>query len=65
MAKQLPYADMRAIFERFRTADAAPEGELAHTNAFTLVVAVALSAQATDRGVNRATEGLFCRRRHS
>ena len=59
MAKQLPYADMRAIFERFRTADAAPEGELTHTNAFTLVVAVALSAQATDRGVNRATAGLF------
>ena len=34
-------------------------GELAHTNAYTLLVAVALSAQATDKGVNRATEALF------
>ena len=36
-----------------------PEGELAHVNAFTLLVAVALSAQATDVGVNRATHDLF------
>ncbi|MEL6167526.1 MAG: endonuclease III [Pseudomonadota bacterium] len=59
MAKQLPYAQMRAIFERFRDAETAPEGELDHVNAFTLVVAVALSAQATDAGVNKATKALF------
>ncbi len=36
-----------------------PKGELEHVNPFTLVVAVALSAQATDAGVNRATRALF------
>ncbi|MEM9707288.1 MAG: endonuclease III [Pseudomonadota bacterium] len=59
MAKQLPYGSMHAIFERFRTAEAEPKGELHHTNAYTLVVAVALSAQATDKGVNKATATLF------
>ena len=59
MAKQLPYATMRAIFDRFEAAEAAPKGELNHVNAYTLVVAVALSAQATDKGVNKATETLF------
>ncbi len=58
-AKQLPYATIRTIFERFRAAEAEPKGELAHTNAFTLLVAVALSAQATDKGVNKATGPLF------
>ncbi|MEL6701240.1 MAG: endonuclease III, partial [Pseudomonadota bacterium] len=46
-------------FSRFQAAEAVPEGELNHTNAYTLVVAVALSAQATDKGVNKATEALF------
>lgn len=59
MAKQLPYAAMREIFARFHAAEPEPKGELHHTNAFTLVVAVALSAQATDVGVNRATKHLF------
>ena len=59
MAKQLPYTEMRAVFERFQTAEPDPRGELHHVNAFTLVVAVALSAQATDAGVNKATETLF------
>ncbi|MEM9247728.1 MAG: endonuclease III [Pseudomonadota bacterium] len=59
LAKQLPYGQMVAIFERFREADAEPKGELEHVNAYTLVVAVALSAQATDKGVNKATRGLF------
>ena len=36
-----------------------PKGELEHTNAFTLLVAVVLSAQSTDAGVNKATRGLF------
>ncbi len=59
MAKQLPYATIHEIFTRFREAEAEPKGELEHVNAFTLVVAVALSAQATDAGVNKATRALF------
>jgi endonuclease-3 len=59
MAKQLDYHTINQIFERFEASDAAPKGELNHSNAYTLVVAVALSAQATDIGVNRATEALF------
>ena len=52
-------AEMAAIFERFRLQRPEPEGELEHVNAFTLLVAVVLSAQATDKGVNRATRSLF------
>ncbi len=59
MARQLDYHTMRAIFARFAAAEPAPKGELEHVNAFTLVVAVALSAQATDAGVNKATRALF------
>ena len=59
MAKQLPYAQMKEIFTRFHALEAEPKGELEHVNAFTLLVAVALSAQATDAGVNKATRGLF------
>ncbi|MBE2275423.1 MAG: endonuclease III [Rhodobacteraceae bacterium] len=59
MASQLDYPALRAVFARFAEAEPAPRGELEHTNAFTLLVAVALSAQATDKGVNRATRGLF------
>ncbi|MGR3321413.1 MAG: endonuclease III [Pseudooceanicola sp.] len=59
MAKQLPYPVMREIFSRFQAAEPEPKGELEHVNAFTLVVAVALSAQATDAGVNKATRKLF------
>ncbi len=59
MAQQLDYATIREVFARFHAADPEPKGELEHVNAFTLVVAVALSAQATDVGVNRATRGLF------
>ena len=59
MARQLPYAQMREIFARFRAASADPQGELFHVNAYTLLVAVALSAQATDAGVNKATAPLF------
>ena len=53
--------EVRAIFERFHAANAAPKGELEHVNAFTLLVAVVLSAQSTDVGVNKATRGLFAR----
>jgi len=59
MAKQLPYSAIFEIFTRFREAEPEPKGELEHVNAFTLVVAVALSAQATDAGVNKATRALF------
>lgn len=59
MTRQLDYATIREIFARFHAADPEPKGELEHVNAFTLVVAVALSAQATDVGVNKATRGLF------
>jgi endonuclease-3 len=59
MAKQLDYHTIQQIFERFEAAEAEPKGELNHVNVYTLVVAVALSAQATDAGVNKATEKLF------
>ena len=59
MAKQLDYHTIHEIFTRFHAADPEPKGELDHVNAYTLVVAVALSAQATDAGVNRATRELF------
>ena len=59
MAKQLSYHRMREIFERFQASEPEPKGELEHVNAFTLLVAVAISAQATDAGVNKATRKLF------
>ncbi len=59
MARQLDYHAMHDIFARFQAAEPEPRGELEHVNAYTLVVAVALSAQATDAGVNKATRGLF------
>ncbi|WP_434289123.1 endonuclease III [Celeribacter sp. SCSIO 80788] len=59
MTKQLDYHTIKEIFTRFREAEPEPKGELDHTNAYTLVVAVALSAQATDKGVNKATKELF------
>ena len=59
MAKQLDYHSIRDAFTRFQAHEPEPKGELNHTNAYTLVVAVALSAQATDVGVNKATEALF------
>lgn len=59
MAKQLDYHTIREIFRRFHEADPEPKGELEHVNVYTLVVAVALSAQATDAGVNRATRALW------
>jgi endonuclease III len=50
---------MEEIFRRFSVQRPEPKGELEHTNPFTLLVAVALSAQATDAGVNKATRSLF------
>ncbi|PRY79508.1 DNA-(apurinic or apyrimidinic site) lyase /endonuclease III [Yoonia maritima] len=59
MVKQLDYHTIREIFTRFHDAEPEPKGELEHVNVYTLVVAVALSAQATDVGVNKATRELF------
>jgi endonuclease-3 len=50
---------VREAFSRFSKANPEPRGELEHLNPFTLLVAVVLSAQATDAGVNRATRALF------
>jgi len=52
-------ARTEAIFERLAAANPAPKGELEYVNPFTLLVAVALSAQTTDAGVNKVTPTLF------
>ena len=52
-------ATVRAVFARLREDRPEPKGELEYINPFTLLVAVVLSAQATDAGVNRATPALF------
>ena len=52
-------AEIEEAFRRFQAANPEPKGELQHINAFTLLVAVVLSAQATDAGVNKATPALF------
>lgn len=51
--------EIHEIFRRFSVQRPEPKGELEHVNAFTLLVAVVLSAQATDAGVNKATRALF------
>jgi endonuclease III len=57
--KPVDRATLVEIFRRLHDLNPEPKGELEHTNPYTLLVAVALSAQATDVGVNRATRGLF------
>jgi endonuclease III len=52
-------AEVEMIFGRFRAREPEPKGELEHVNAYTLLIAVVLSAQATDVGVNKATRALF------
>ncbi len=52
-------AKIEQFFTRLRAQNPEPKGELNYTNPYTLLVAVALSAQATDTGVNKATEKLF------
>jgi len=56
---RLTRAEIAEIFDRFASADPEPRGELIAVNSYTLLVAVVLSAQATDEGVNRATARLF------
>src|SRR5262245_28182615 len=52
-------AEVEEAFRRFKAAMPAPETELEHVDPYTLLIAVVLSAQATDAGVNRATPALF------
>jgi endonuclease-3 len=56
---KIPRDQIAAIFARLAEQNPEPKGELEHVNAFTLLVAVVLSAQATDAGVNKATRPLF------
>jgi len=57
--RRLPKRAVEEIFRRFSERDPEPRGELHYRNPFTLLVAVVLSAQATDSGVNKATPRLF------
>src|SRR4051794_3456571 len=52
-------ATLIEVFRRFQAANPGPKGELEHHSPFTLLVAVVLSAQSTDAGVNKATRDLF------
>jgi len=57
--RALTNAEIEEVFRRFAKANPEPKTELEHLNPFTLLVAVVLSAQATDAGVNKATPALF------
>jgi len=57
--KKFSAAEAEEFFARLKKLDPEPRTELNYVNPYTLVVAVALSAQATDKGVNKATEALF------
>ena len=59
MRATMPLADVDEFFRRLSAANPEPQGELHYVNTFTLLVAVVLSAQATDAGVNKATGPLF------
>ncbi len=59
MAKPFSRAEVEDFFARLKKQNPSPRTELEYTNPYTLLVAVALSAQATDKGVNRATKALF------
>ena len=57
--KKLNAAEIQEVFRRFSEHNPNPQGELESVNTFTFLVAVVLSAQATDEGVNKATRALF------
>ena len=59
LRRRISSETIEQIFARFAEAEPEPKGELEHSNVYTLLVAVVLSAQATDAGVNRATKDLF------
>lgn len=54
-------AQIQTFFAQLKAANPKPVGELDYVNTYTLLVAVVLSAQATDKGVNKATKALFKR----
>ena len=59
MPRLLNAREIAEIFSRFAKAEESPRTELVYKNPYTLLVAVVLSAQATDKSVNKATAGLF------
>lgn len=59
MTSLMPPQEIELFFKHLEAHNPNPQGELYSTNPFTLLVAVVLSAQATDKGVNKATEELF------
>ncbi|MEX2644573.1 MAG: endonuclease III [Acetobacterales bacterium] len=59
MPKRMPNPAVEPFFERLSAGNPAPATELEYVNTYTLLVAVVLSAQATDVGVNKATQALF------
>ena len=61
MAKRFSKQEAEDFFARLKRAMPAPKTELSYINPYTLLVAVVLSAQATDKGVNKATASLFPR----
>ena len=59
MSRAMPPADRHELFARLRELNPSPTTELEYSSPYELLVAVILSAQATDVGVNKATRGLF------
>jgi endonuclease III len=59
LTKPWTAAEVEEAFSRFQKANPEPRGELEHIDPYTLLIAVVLSAQATDAGVNKATPALF------
>ncbi|MDR2898307.1 MAG: endonuclease III, partial [Spirochaetaceae bacterium] len=59
MITLLKSAQVQEVFRRFSEADPNPQSELHFRSPYTLLVSVVLSAQATDKSVNKATESLY------
>lgn len=59
LMKLLTPDEVKKVFERLKKANPNPQAELIYKNAYTLLVSVVLSAQATDKSVNKATEPLY------
>ena len=59
MTRSFSRSEAEAFFARLKAATPEPKTELSYVNTYTLLVAVVLSAQATDKGVNKATDALF------
>jgi endonuclease-3 len=59
--KHMKKANIEAIFKTFHNIEPEPKGELEHENLYQLLVAVVLSAQSTDKGVNKATQPIFAK----